>query len=365
MVEWLAGNRIRGTSTERTTGTGFNPVPAGVNGVGGWKEVGRTTLGSAGDDINISSIPDKRYYMLLLNILNSGNSQPGVRLGNSSLDSGGNYGERWSVNGGTDQPQAPNTYHLQWVEGFNPYPLFGVDYISNKSGEETIGISHLTNPNTAGKGTAPVRQESVFKWTGTSLVDIIGFNNKGSGDFASDSEGVVLGWDPDDTHTDNFWEELASVDLSGGVADTLSASIVDKKYLWIQAYIEGSATAEAEFRVGDISLDTGTNYANRYSSDGGSDTLEINDTSITGNWTVGADVPIFWNIFIINNASNEKLAIVHGARQNTAGAGSAPRRFEIVGKWAETTNQIGIVGFDNVGTGNFNTNCIMKVWGHD
>ena len=86
---------------------------------------------------------------------------------------------------------------------------------------------------------------------------------------------------------------------------------------------------------------------------------------MTGAWTVGADLPIFWNIFIINNASNEKLGIFHGVRQNTAGAGNAPRRFEMVGKWNDTTNQAGIVGFDNTGTGDYNTNCTMKVWGSD
>ena len=58
MVEWLAGNRIRGTSTERTSTTGFNTVAAVA---GGWKELGRTTLGSAGDIIDVTSLADKRY----------------------------------------------------------------------------------------------------------------------------------------------------------------------------------------------------------------------------------------------------------------------------------------------------------------
>ena len=44
MVEWLAGNRIKGTSTERTAGT--PAVPADIT-QGGWKEVGRTTIQTA------------------------------------------------------------------------------------------------------------------------------------------------------------------------------------------------------------------------------------------------------------------------------------------------------------------------------
>ena len=59
MVEWLAGNRIRGTSAERTTYSWI------YQDVGGWKEVGRTTLGSAGTTIDVSSLPDKRYLMMV------------------------------------------------------------------------------------------------------------------------------------------------------------------------------------------------------------------------------------------------------------------------------------------------------------
>jgi hypothetical protein len=37
-----------------------------AGGVGGWVELGRTTLGSAGDTITVSSLADKRYYMVLM-----------------------------------------------------------------------------------------------------------------------------------------------------------------------------------------------------------------------------------------------------------------------------------------------------------
>ena len=43
MVEWLAGNRIRGTSAEKPALALQSPS------VGGWKELGRTTLGRKGD----------------------------------------------------------------------------------------------------------------------------------------------------------------------------------------------------------------------------------------------------------------------------------------------------------------------------
>ena len=43
-IEWLAGNRLRGTTAERPSGDVLTSPT-----VGGWKEVGRTTLASTGD----------------------------------------------------------------------------------------------------------------------------------------------------------------------------------------------------------------------------------------------------------------------------------------------------------------------------
>ena len=41
----------------------------------------------------------------------------------------------------------------------------------------------------------------------------------GSGSWASSSEMVVLGWDESDTHTTNFWQELADTTFtSSGVS---------------------------------------------------------------------------------------------------------------------------------------------------
>ena len=77
------------------------------------------------------------------------------------------------------------------------------------------------------------------KYTGTaSAVNRFAYHNWHSGNYGTNSECVVLGWDESDTHTNNFWEELASVDL-GSAGDNLSSgTITAKKYLWVQAYLE-------------------------------------------------------------------------------------------------------------------------------
>jgi hypothetical protein len=58
---------------------------------GGWKEVARHTLGSNANPILASSIPDKRYYMVLYHTKHSSGSwnQPRIRFGNGSTDAGG------------------------------------------------------------------------------------------------------------------------------------------------------------------------------------------------------------------------------------------------------------------------------------
>ena len=343
---------------------------AGGGGVGGWVELARTTLGSAADDINVSSISDKRYYMVLTDFQESSNIQPGIRLGNSSLDSGANYAERWSTNGGAELTVSSNTYHLQWVDvSGKTKPIFGVSYIANKSANEKLGISHVMNPNTAGASNAPDRQESVFKWTNTSNpLDILGYNNKGSGDFNTGSEVVVLGWDPADTHTTNFWEELASVTL-GSDGDVLSSGTISaKKYLWVQAFIKNSGTSARFNTEMTFNGDTGSNYAERRSLDGSADATSTSQSKIMSSGVTGSDDDLWvLNMFVVNNSATEKLCIGHGFDTYAgSGAGTAPsQRFEKVAKWANTSSQITNITITNSDTSNYDAISELRVWGSD
>ena len=69
-------------------------------------------------------------------------------------------------------------------------------------------------------------------------------------------------------------------------------------------------------------------------------------------------------MFIINKSDQEKLIISHGARQNTAGSGNAPNRWEEVFKWANTSAQINRVGYV-AHNGTLDSSCQIKVWGMD
>ena len=125
-MEFLAGNRIRGTTAEKATLKAES---------GGWKEVGRTTLGSSGDLISVASLPDKRYYMILGYYLPDGNFNGKYRVNN---DSGSNYARRNSGNGATDTTAVSQTeFQTDTIAG-NGFAQFDIGYVSNLSTKEKL-----------------------------------------------------------------------------------------------------------------------------------------------------------------------------------------------------------------------------------
>ena len=330
--------------------------------VGGWVELARTTLGAVGDTISVTSLPTKRYYMILQNILDGGGGSNTTwnRLNN---DSGTNYARRISNNGGADGTGTSETELKTdaWGGGTNK---FFVHYLANKSDEEKLITGQMIDATNVGAGYVPNRTENVFKWANTSnnfsRIDAL---NQGSGDYASGSEVVVLGWDPDDTHTSNFWEELASVELGSDSAQISSGTISAKKYLWCQVYLQTASNSNDVFV--QFNNDTGSNYAHRNSNVFNSDTTgtsQSNARLIDRNGA--ADQGRFVNFFVINNSANEKLIISHGTEEETSTAAYAPTSAETVAKWTNTSSQITEIDcFTD--TGNLRSGAIMKVWGAD
>ncbi len=365
MVEWLAGNRIRGTTAERPALGLQSPS------VGGWVELARTTLGSTGNNIDVSSLPDKRYYMFLTHAPtdSSGYVLDRYRL---NADTGSNYSYSASLNGAVDGT-SNNTSQSEGIlfsDGASIHQsgeIFTMGYIANLSGKEKLLIGHTVHNEATGAGTVPDRGESVGKHAQTSNpVTSVNCVNTNTSGFASGSEMVVLGWDPDDTHTTNFWEELASVDGDGTGTGLDSGTFTAKKYLWIQSYTEygSGAHISPQLQVGNGTIDTGANYAVKHNSNGSE--YGWTGTSAMGyGYAGGADnKPVFTNTFIINKAGQEKLSINHAIEAETAGAGTAPTKIEDVGKWANTSDQINRVQWGN-NTGNISSKSTMRVWGSD
>ena len=332
--------------------------------VGGWVELGRTTLGSGSATISVGSLSDKRYYMVLTNSLghSTGTNAHSWQL---NSDTGSNYSNRASENGGTEGTHTSNS--KAYIDGFDTStdtnPTFNVAYFANLSAKEKLIQTQFVRQLTAGATTAPTRTESVGKHAQTSNPISTITANSDSGNYNTGSEVVVLGWDPADTHTNNFWEELASVEL-GSAGDNLSSgTITAKKYLWVQAYCKDNGSAIYS-RLSFNNDAASGNYAFRRSFDGSADATGTSQNNIA-DLLASATYPHFVNMFIINNSSNEKLVIGHTVGQNTAGAGNAPLRTEFVAKWVNTSNQITEIDLDNTGAGSYDTNSKLKVWGAD
>ena len=336
-ITYHAGRRLQGTSTDATAVSG------------GWKELARTTLGSTGDTIDVSSLADKRYYMILCDIQQvTSNIRSATRL---NADTGSNYATRDSENGGSDSTATSGSYIKN--SGSLTSPMFNVQYLSNLSTKEKLMLSHNVGQNTAGSGNAPVRMEAVGKWANTSnaISTIAQYNDQG-GSYNTNSEVVVLGWDPADTHTSNFWEQLATDSGAGSTLDT--GTFTAKKYLWVQCYCKPSSSTGL---TANFNSDTSGNYAIRESINGGTDstnTQQASSDNLTGTSTGG----LFFNMFIINIAGKEKLWISHG-QENTAGAGTAGDRKEMVGKWANTSDAITRITCN----ANFGATSELRVWG--
>ena len=342
------------------------PSVAGGGGAGGavgsWKELGRTTLGSAGDSIDITSLADKRYYMVLEYSLPSGTIDSYTQFNG---DTSSSYSQRRSIDGGADTTNTNLTILDAIFNSGVAVPHFGVRYIANYSSKEKLTIGHYVRQNTAGNSNPPNRTQIVSKWANTSNpINRINTQNSSGGSFNTGSEVVVLGYDPADTHTttDNFWQELASVTASGSSTNLSSGTISAKKYLWVQIWLDPSTAQNHLLRFNN---DQNSNYATRYSTNGATDSTDGSVTNFNLGSAIGAldGLPSFQNIFIVNNSSNEKLAIIHSVWQNTSGSSNATGRIEMVGKWTNTSSQITEIDIDS--NYNWNSGSIMKVWGAD
>jgi hypothetical protein len=347
-----------GLSNSLQTAQAAGVAPADPS--GGWVELARTTLGSANSSIEVTGLADKRYYMILVDqSRNTASDHDYYRTGNGSFDTGSNYAHRANANGAGDVATTSASSVKSTTSTSNPH--FHVLYGANLSNKEKLFQGNMVQQISTGAGTTPQRQEQAFKWANTSnSLDRFSINTTNSDTYDAGSELVVLGWDPADTHSSNFWEELASVELTVAGDSLDSGTFTAKKYLCIQAYFSESGQINPKLHWNG---DTGTNYCERTSRDGGAESVPVNQPH--HNVFTNTNEGIFMNLFVINNTSNEKLITGHVVTGNAAGAATAPRRQENTFKWANTSSQITRIDFSNNGSGDFNIGSIVKVWGSD
>ena len=342
----------------------INPYSFGGGGaVGGWTELDRTTLLAPNTEIDITGLPNKQYYMILRHTLGQ----------NVDISHNGGY----QLNGDTAANYAVRRGYIGASAGtnvnFNDIDLwdtgnvtnFHAAFISNIAGSEKLFYAQNNNQNTGGSSTAPYAVCITGKWANTTnAIDQITLKTLSANTWNTGSEVIVLGYDESDTHTDsdNFWQELASADLSGGTSDDLSSgTFTAKKYLFVQAYTQYD-TSNIACKL-TFNGDTGTLYSISRSKDRAARVDEINQTSID---TRGDNELRNWyhTMYIINNSGNEKL--VNGnVTLAESGAANYPNTTLYGAKWDNTASQITEINFNNDAAGNYGTDSIIKVWGHD
>ena len=354
MVEYLSGNRIQGSSI-------LTSAPPQTS----WKELGRTTLGSTGDTIDVSSFAAKDNLMILGHRIQSGACNMLFRF---NADSGSNYASRHSHNGGTDSTSTSQTSSTAIMSG-DSSDAFAVQYVTNITNQEKLVLSNSITQSATGAGTAPNRREKIYKWANTSnaITSVNCFNDESGGDYAVGSEVVVLGYDNDEADSGtNFWQELASVDLSSGADEISTGTIASKKYImWNYHVLSSGATNGLDNISFRFNNDSGNNYCYRHNDNGGSDGTVTNNSKLRFRSGGATAQDFFGSGYIINKSDKEKLLISEQVYNGGDGAGNAPNRAEMVGKWTNTSAQITEIDLIQDGAGSFLTGSYLQVFGAD
>jgi hypothetical protein len=158
-----------------------------------WEEIGRTTLGTAGDVITVTGMTAKKYLRIIVYQINTGGTtRPAIRFNG---DATANYAYRLSRDGAADVTAASTTI-LDITNAVSASPIHSQVDVINVATQEKPVWAQTHHPSSGAAG-VPGRVEMVGKWANTAnqitQIDVI--NNGGTGDFAIGSEVVILGHD--------------------------------------------------------------------------------------------------------------------------------------------------------------------------
>ena len=151
---------------------------------------------------------------------------------------------------------------------------------------------------------------------------------------------------------------LAHVPLTSA-GDTIdSGTFTAKENLKVVIY--GVASSDISFKVRFNGATS--NYAFRTSLNGGTDGTDVNEGYINVGTSFTGTADIFGIMSITNKSDKEKL-VISECMATQSGAGNAPERKEVVGKWADTSNQITSITVHNSGSGDYASGSYITVFG--
>ena len=353
-----------------TTADIFQPTLQSPS-VAGWKELGRKKLGSSADTIDVSNIDNKKYLMFIVQSIPSGNTNLGLRFNG---ETGSRYSQNGSYNTANDSSgSSTSTSCIGNYGSAITTPALHIGYVVN----ETNKIKLIRSNSVIQKDISDVLdvQESWGTFAPSTITEVIedlSWINTDSGSFDTDSELIVLGWDPADTHTDNFWEELATITETEGTSETFNTPVfTSKKYIMFEAYIidQNNSDAGIDMYVNDTT-GSGT-YRMRYDNnfakqgyDGGTGTGSYQ--LLYGNGFVNNE-NFYMRGFGLNISGKQKLFMADVVTDGGSNTGT-PNARVLGGKTVATNYDITQIGFRNRGTTtgkNIGIGSVIKVWGHD
>ena len=158
-----------------------------------WSKNGTpNTLGSAGDDCDITDLTAYKFNVFLWHkILTGSDASSTCNINNNSNSV---YARRGSDNGGGDFTSTSGTnWNLQRLDTADE---FVITFICSISGEEKLGITFNVSGK-SGASLAPERKEQVLKFVPSPDADItrIDMNNSGGGSYDTDTNLSALGTD--------------------------------------------------------------------------------------------------------------------------------------------------------------------------
>jgi hypothetical protein len=294
-------------------------------------------------------------------IHHSGYIQAKLQVGNSTIDTGTNYSRRHSRDGAAESTGTSENQLFYFSDGTDNSDEFSITTIRNIASQEKLAIAHGMNQGTSGAGNAPHRAECVGKWAETTN-QINRIQVTTANTFASGSEIVILGCDDDEADSGtNFWQELASVDITSGDNHT-TGTFTAKKWLMFTTTVVTTGGAVSQRTTFN---DTTSGYAQRKCFDGGSENVSVSSANIDGvNDDLVTNSIGFATYYGVNVTNKEKLFIAHSNSGEASGGGTAPTRDEEVFKWTGSA-QITKIDFDNNKAGDWTTGSNIRVWGSD
>jgi len=156
-----------------------------------WNKLSSTTLTTTGDSIDSGTITASTFNTIIGHVISS--STDINRLSRFNGDTGNNYQNRYSSNGGSDATSTSGSTMFTNSTGAQ-YNEFGVAFFADVSGEEKMLISNAVGDSAStGAGTAPVRRNTISKWTGTADVTVVNGLNSDVGDYIADSNVMIMG----------------------------------------------------------------------------------------------------------------------------------------------------------------------------